>query len=431
MKKACKRVLCLVLIIALLAGLSGCTTFNNFKNAFFSDGSVATERTIKIGIYEPLSGEDRLQGKEEVMGIELAHELYPEVLGKKVELIYADNKSDIYEAETAIQELLSNDLSVILGSYGETLTLLASDYVKIYSVPAITISSTNPLITANNDYYFSATYTEARQGDALADFAYTNQLKDSVATVKVSTDDTSVATIKRFTNRIKKLTGSSKTVVGNYSIRVEETDYTETIEKLRNSGAKAVFLAMSPTMAINFLQQCVDNQYTHVLFLGTRAWNDEAFIEFARSSERIDVAFCGEQPEAIQSELSTVFMDAYAAKYGTEVKPSGKTAAAFDAYLLALKAIEDAYATLQAADVEELASKAASDGEAKAIREAYANALDEGIPTGTQIRDALKLVEDFQGASGIINYDGNNEATKTITIDYIEGTEMPVYVANE
>ena len=54
MKKACKRVLCLVLIIALLAGLSGCTTFNNFKNAFFSDGSVATERTIKIGIYEPL-----------------------------------------------------------------------------------------------------------------------------------------------------------------------------------------------------------------------------------------------------------------------------------------------------------------------------------------------------------------------------------------
>ena len=220
-------------------------------------------------------------------------------------------------------------------------------------------------------------------------------------------------------------------MAGNYSIRVDESNYTETIEKLRNSGAKAVFLAMSPTMATNFLQQCVDNQYTHILFLGTRAWNDEEFINFARSNDKIDVAFCAEEPEAVQSELSTVFLDAFAAKYGTEEKPSGRTAAAFDAYMLALKAIENAYTKLQETDVEDLASKAGSEGEAKAIREAYNNALEQGIPTGTQIKDALKAIEDFQGASGVINYDGNNEATKTITIDYIQGTEMPVYVTNE
>ena len=102
MKKAGKRVLCLVLIAALLAGLSGCTTFNNFKNAFFSDANVATERTIKIGIYEPLTGENRAQGKEEVMGIELAHELYPEVLGKKVELIYYSWQPTMWGGQTYI-----------------------------------------------------------------------------------------------------------------------------------------------------------------------------------------------------------------------------------------------------------------------------------------------------------------------------------------
>lgn len=123
------------------------------------------------------------------MGIELAHDLYPTVCGKKVELVYGDNKSDIYTGETVIQELISaNSPSVILGSYGETLTLIAGKYAKASNIPAITISSTNPLITTNNDYYFSATYSETRQGDALADFAYTSQKKIVAAAVKNEDD---------------------------------------------------------------------------------------------------------------------------------------------------------------------------------------------------------------------------------------------------
>ena len=159
MRKGLRKVLCLVLAVSLTAGLTGCTTYNNFKNAFFSDGKASSEKTIKIGIYEPMTGQYKEQGKEEVAGIELANKLYPTVLGKKVELVYADNKSNMYDGETAIQELLSGSPSVVLGSYGETLTLVASDYIKATNTPAITISSTNPLITVNNPYYFSAAYT--------------------------------------------------------------------------------------------------------------------------------------------------------------------------------------------------------------------------------------------------------------------------------
>ena len=106
---------------------------------------------------------------------ELANELYPEVAGKKVELIYADNQSEMNAAETAIQELVAQKPSVILGSYGETVTLVAGDAVKANNIPAISITSTNPLITINNDYYFCATFSETKQGDALADFVYTSQ----------------------------------------------------------------------------------------------------------------------------------------------------------------------------------------------------------------------------------------------------------------
>ena len=429
MRKSLRKVLCLALAASMVMGLSGCTTYNNFKNAFFSDGKVATERTIKIGIYEPVTGQYKEQGKAEIAGIELANKLYPEVLGKKVELVYADNKSNMYDGETARQELLSNSPSVVLGSYGETLTLAASDYIKATNTPAITISSTNPLITVNNSYYFSAAYTETRQGDALADFAYTSQKKDIAVTVKFANDDTATATIKRFTNRIKKLTGSSKSAAGNFEISTDSQDYSETIEKIRSSGAKAVFLALPSGSAKYFMEQCVKNNLTHVLFLGTRSWNDKDLLKYVQSEKKLNVAFCGEQSQANETELSKIFMEAYKTEYGEDAEPEGSTAVAFDAYVMALKAIEDAYNNLLTSDVEELAAQAKSDAEAKAIKDAYQKAMDEGIPTGTQIRDALNQIEDFQGASGVINYGGNNEPTKSVSINHIQaGNEMPVYV---
>ena len=430
MTKTVKRVMCLVLVLSMVTGLTGCTTFNNFKNAFFSENQIAKEKTIKIGIYEPLTGEDKTQGKEEVMGIELAHELHPEVLGKKIELVYADNKSNMYDAETAIQELLSNHPSVVLGSYGETLTLIASDYIKAVDTPAITISSTNPLITSNNPYYFSATYTETHQGDALADFAFESQKRDVVATVKVYESDTGTATIKRFNNRIKKITGNSKSAAGNFVVMNDTADYSETIEQLRNSGAKAVFLVFTAERAQTFMQQCIEKNFTHVLFLGPRSWsNSDSLINFIRNNDKLNVGFCGEQPQALSAGLSTEFLQAYAAKYGEDAVPAGRTAAAFDAYMLAVKAIEDAYTGLETGNLEEAMSKAKTEAEAKAIRDAWNKALEEGMPNGKHIREALVGIKDFQGASGTINYDGSNEPTKTIIVNHISGgVDMPAYV---
>ena len=429
MRKGLRKVLCLVLAVSLTAGLTGCTTYNNFKNAFFSDGKASSEKTIKIGIYEPMTGQYKEQGKEEVAGIELANKLYPTVLGKKVELVYADNKSNMYDGETAIQELLSGSPSVVLGSYGETLTLVASDYIKATNTPAITISSTNPLITVNNPYYFSAAYTETRQGDALAEFAYTSAKKDVVATVKAANDDTATATIKRFTNKIKNLTGSSKSAAGNFVIPADSQDYTETIEKIRSSGAKAVFVALQPAAAKSFMEQCVKNNLTHVLFLGTKSWNDKDLLKFLKNNPKLHAAYCVEQSQANTSELSEIFLDAYNKEYGEGSEPTGNMAVAFDAYVMALGAIEDAYNKLLDSDVEELAAKAKSDGEAMSIRSAYQKAMEEGIPSGTHIKDALNNITDFKGASGVINYGGNNEPTKSISINHIQaGKEMPVYV---
>lgn len=431
MNKCRKRILSLVLVVCLTAGLTGCTTYTNFKNAFFGTDTVAKEKTIKIGVFEPTSGSMKTQGKEEVMGIELAHDLYPTACGKTVELVYADNKSDMYEAEAAIQELISSSSpSMILGSYGETLSLIAGKYIEAANIPSITISSTNPLITANNPYYFSATYSEARQGDALADFAYLSQNKDMVATVKLENDDTATATIKRFTNRMKKLTENNRCVVGSFTLSTNSTDYTETIEKIRESGATAVFLAVPPTVAKAFLTQAQEQKLPYMLFLGTRAWGDKDFLEFVKANKQLHIGYPAEQATNNETAMSQKFMEAFRTKYGEDAELSQRTVVAFDAYLLAVTAMDRAMQTVRDTDPDTIAQNSATDAEARAKKEAWQVARETGIPSGTQIKDALNGIDNFEGASGVINYKGKNEATKSVSISHIaNGTELPAYVS--
>lgn len=429
MKKLGKRVLACAMMVSLVAGLCSCTTYTNFKNAFFGGDETAKERTIKIGVFEPLSGKNKTEGNEELMGIELAHELYPTACGKKVELVYGDNKSDIYTGETVIQELISvNTPSVILGSYGETLTLIAGKYAKANNIPAITISSTNPLVTANNDYYFSATYSETRQGDALADFAYTSQHKRVVAAVKTEDDDTATATIKRFTNRFKKLTGEANSVAGTFTVVKDSSDYSKTIDDIRASGADTVFLNLSASNAVEFMKQATEKKLLNVLFLGTRAWNDSKLTDYLKSNQRIQVAFPTEQSQNAETEMSDEFIQAFKAKYGETEEPSERSAVAFDAYCLAIDAMNRAYEAMQSMDGDKLMEDAATEAEGRAAKETLEEALETGIPAGSYIRDALSQTKDFKGASGVINYGGKNEATKSVTITHIVGgVEQPSY----
>lgn len=428
MKKHLKKVVCAALALAMVLGMTGCTTYNNFKAAFFAGEQTEKAPTIKIGIYESITGQNAARGKAEVLGIELAHELYPTVLGMDVELIQADNQSNMYVAETAIQELLKQKPAVVLGSAGETVTLMASDYIKAASIPAITISAVNPLITSNNEFYFCATYTESRQGDALAEFAYTGTLKEAVATVKFANDDAATETIKRFTNKIKKLTGNNKCVKGNYTVPADSTDFTETIEKIRNSGAQAVFLAMNPTMAQTFLEQAVALELDGILWLGGRFWNDEKFHDFLMKNPKLEAAYSSDFGYDITTDKSAELLELYRSKFGPDAVPDEGTAVGFDAYLLALQAIETAQKTVMATTVEDLAVKYQTEAALKAATEELLAAQETGIPSGRHIKMMLTEIRDFEGASGFISFSGKNEATKTITIHhYRDGEEIGHY----
>ena len=426
--KAGFRMICLVLILCMVCGftLSGCTTYDNFKIAYLGGSPEVQEPTIKIGVYEPLSGAYKQYGTDESVGIELAHELYPEVLGKKVELIYADNRSNMYDAETALSELMSQSPSVVLGSYGEVLSLVATDYMVASSTPAITITCTNPLITTNNDFYFTASFSLAKQGAALADFAVDALNKTSFATFKIISDDSVTDTVKRFRSRVIKKLEDENAIKGTYEIKADAVDYTSYIEQLKNNEVESILLAIPPAVAQNFITQCIQMEY-FPQFLGTRDWDTEEFTKFVTSNPDISVSYPSVQAAEATDTYQT-FMDAYTQKYGTATPPSGAAAAAFDAYLLAIKAIEDAYENVKNVDLEELKATPDPDAKLKAEIQAYEATLETGIPSGTQIRDALKAIDDFEGATGVLSYDGNTEVSKNVTIlHFFMGEQLAPY----
>ena len=85
------------------------------------------EDTVKIGIFEPMTGATAAGGSMEKEGFDLANELYPDVLGQKIELVYGDNKSDRAEATLAAQSLVDKGVVAVLGSYGSGLSMAGGE----------------------------------------------------------------------------------------------------------------------------------------------------------------------------------------------------------------------------------------------------------------------------------------------------------------
>ena len=86
------------------------------------------EKVIKIGVFEPTTGENGGGGFQEVLGIRYANQVHPTVkIGGEdytVKLVEVDNKSDKTEAVNAANKLVSDKVSVVLGSYGSGVSIL-------------------------------------------------------------------------------------------------------------------------------------------------------------------------------------------------------------------------------------------------------------------------------------------------------------------
>ena len=155
-----KKILALIMVLALMAPAF----------ALADDMPV-----VKIGVYEPASGDSGAGGKQEALGVQYANVVTPTVtiggVEYKVELVSADNGSSTDKAPSAAQKLVSENVSVVLGSYGSGVSIAGSQYFADAKIPAIGLTCTNPQVTAGNSHYFRVCFLDPFQGTVLANYA--------------------------------------------------------------------------------------------------------------------------------------------------------------------------------------------------------------------------------------------------------------------
>ncbi len=165
-----KKVLSMLLAGTMVLGLAACGGGTK-PEGNSGDG----EKVVRIGVFEPSTGDSGPGGKQEMLGMQYANQETPtvEVGGEtyKVELVYADNGSDAAKAPTAAADLVSKDVALVLGSYGSGVSIAGGPTFEEAGLAAIGVTCTNPGVTAGNDYYFRICFLDPFQGTVLANFA--------------------------------------------------------------------------------------------------------------------------------------------------------------------------------------------------------------------------------------------------------------------
>src|SRR3974390_244639 len=122
-------------------------------------GGPAGAQTIKIGVNEPLTGAFAASGTYVVNGAKIAaDEINAKggVLGKKIELVIEDNKSNPTEAAAVAEKLINSDKTpVMMGAWGSSLTLAVMPKLMEYENPMVVeTSSSGKITTSGNPYIF-------------------------------------------------------------------------------------------------------------------------------------------------------------------------------------------------------------------------------------------------------------------------------------
>lgn len=370
--------------------LTGCTTFNNFKEAFLQQKK-SSDVTIQIGIYEPMSGADSDAAKAEIKGIELAHEVYPNIGGKIVELVYSDNSSDIDAAETAINNLISKKPDIILGSYGSVYSMIAGKPVNDAKIPAIAITNDNPLVTKNYPYYFRVCYVDSNQGDLLAKYVLEQKQETTAGVLIPNNDDVAMAMATTFVDRIEAETENEDAITAYETYKPGQKDFTKPLKAIQESGVKSVLLPGDSADSANIINQAAD-MGMDAMFLGSTDWSSKEFrSELSSSVSKEHLAFVNffTADDTINQE-SEKFLEAYHEKYGKDKEPEDSVAFGYDAYLIAINAVNDA----------------------------------GNDPSGNDIRKVLASAKEFQGASGNITFNTEGDPLRSAQISTWEGKKI-------
>ncbi|MBO4859210.1 MAG: ABC transporter substrate-binding protein [Treponema sp.] len=359
------------------------------------------QSVVKIGVYEPASGDNGAGGKQETLGVQYANTVTPtvEIAGKtyKVQLEIVDNESLNDKAVTAASELINKGVSIVLGSYGSGVSIAASDTFKDANVPAVGITCTNPQVTAGNSHYFRICFLDPFQGTVLANFAVDNfKSKRAYCLAKLG-DDYSVGLCNYFIEAFKKLGGE----IVFETFPDGTSDFSAYVANAKNNNADVFFSPVSIEAAALIIEQANTQGMTMPILAGD-TWDSNVVLAAAKGTN-VKIYVTTFFVEGSKDKIVTDFVDGFRnyintnatakTNNGGDDEIAAVSAMGFDAYYTALAALKLAGST-KPADVMAALPKTTLTGVSGAI------AFDS---TGDAKRD-VAYVKQVNNATGKWNF---------------------------
>lgn len=343
--------------------------------------------TIKIGAYLPMTGAVAAYGDMEWSGIQIAMAMEPEVLGKKIDLILVDTKSDKIEAANAMTLLVEKEK--VAGIIGEAIsgnTMAGNPISEAAQIPSVSPTATNPLVNQGKKYAFRACFIDPFQGEVAARFAISNLKAKTAALIIDNAQDYCVGLANFFSKEFEKQGGK---IVSKTYIQTGDQDFSAQLSAVQAAKPDVIYAPNYYTEDALMAKQARDLGIDLPILTGDGAQAD-ALIQIGGKAVE-GMYFTGHfHKEAASTERAKEFIKRYEEKYNKEADAFGALGA--DAYFLLVDAMKRA-----------------------------------GSTDGPKIRDALAATKDFKGVSGMITMGADGNPIKSMVINKVQDGKF-VYV---
>ena len=354
MKKLMAAVLALVMVLS-LAACGGSKSDSQGAQSGESGNKV-----VKIGVFEPQTGDNGAGGKQEILGMQYANYVQPtvEIGGETydVKLEIVDNRTTPENGKSAAAELVNRKVSMVLGSYGSGVSMAGGEVFQEAGLPALGTSCTNPQVTAGCDVYFRLAFLDPFQGTVLANYAYKELGVTTAYTLAMLGSDYDQGLVYYFTEAFEALGG--KVVAEDFP--EGSANFVSYINNAKSANAGVIFAPVSINYAQLIVEAAAAQGYEGAL-LGSDTWDSNKVIESATGKDVTSFVTTfyqeGGNPEFDSGikEWINANPDAKTNNGGNDMV-AAVTAIGYDAYFTALEALKIAGSTDPKAVLEALPS---------------------------------------------------------------------------
>lgn len=360
MKKFLSVMLALAMTLSLAAcgGSSSSSDNSGSSDSQSSSDSTSGNKVVKLGVFEPQTGDNGAGGKQEILGMQYANYVQPtvEIGGETydVQLEIVDNRTSAENGPSAAAELINRGVSVVMGSYGSGVSMAGGAVFSEAGMPAIGTSCTNPNVTADCDVYFRLAFLDPFQGTVLANYAYNELGVTNAYVLGMLGSDYDQGLVYYFTQAFEELGGT----VTAESFPEGTANFVSYINNAKSAGAGVIFAPVSINYAQLIVEAAAAQGFDGAL-LGSDTWDSNKVIESATGKDvEIYVTTFYQEGGAPDfdsgiKEWMNANPDALTNNGGNDMV-AAVTAVGYDTYFTALEALKIAGSTEPSAVLEAL-----------------------------------------------------------------------------